>query len=367
MSIKGIPVGTTTPRPDWNQEDPTKADYIKNKPDFDKTITEFGSLLTEVGGVAYDNQREIQRHVNNEDGDNPHGVTCEQIGAITHEDAQSLVDTKPSMEAVANEVQYALDTAGLNGHAYDYENPHQVTAEQVGAVTKDQHDDDIADVTQQLYDTRLEFEERIELEVKQIQSSLDSLDASQIGAAPAGYGLGETSAKANNWNAGYWNMFARSNQNSPDGKWWYGLVCREQTNTGTTTEIAFSVDAGSTVLEARRSRNAGSNWGEWEYVNPPMLDGVEYRTTERYNGKAVYAKLTEIEYDGLHPIEQEIASGVSCVVDARVTKHEGDNISNIVTTGWYLHSYGGGNLVFNSDYSTNSPTTFIVLAKYTKE
>jgi hypothetical protein len=186
-------------------------------------------------------------------------------------------------------------------------------------------------------------------------------------AAPAGYGLGETSSKANNWNAGYWNMFARSNQNSPDGKWWYGLVCREQTNTGTTTEIAFSVDAGSTVLEARRSRDAGSNWGAWEYVNPPMLEGVEYRTTERYNGKAVYAKLTEIEYDALSPIEQEIASGVYCVVDAKVTQYEGDDVSHIVTTGWRLDSYGGGSLVFISDYSSATPTTFIVLAKYTKE
>lgn len=33
MKIKGNTVGTTTPRPDWNQTDPKKADYIKNKPD----------------------------------------------------------------------------------------------------------------------------------------------------------------------------------------------------------------------------------------------------------------------------------------------------------------------------------------------
>lgn len=31
--IIGTPVGTTMPRADWNQTDPTKADYIKNKPD----------------------------------------------------------------------------------------------------------------------------------------------------------------------------------------------------------------------------------------------------------------------------------------------------------------------------------------------
>ncbi len=30
-------------------------------------------------------------------------------------------------------------------------------------------------------------------------------------------------------------------------------------------------------------------WQPWEWENPPMVLGTEYRTTERYNGKAVYA------------------------------------------------------------------------------
>jgi hypothetical protein len=33
--IIGNPVGTTLPKPDWKQNDPTKGDYIKNKPDVD--------------------------------------------------------------------------------------------------------------------------------------------------------------------------------------------------------------------------------------------------------------------------------------------------------------------------------------------
>ena len=37
--IIGTPVGTTMPRPDWNQTDPTKADYIKNKPQVDQTYS----------------------------------------------------------------------------------------------------------------------------------------------------------------------------------------------------------------------------------------------------------------------------------------------------------------------------------------
>lgn len=35
MKIPGIPVGTTAPRPNWNQNDPKKADYIRNKPSFE--------------------------------------------------------------------------------------------------------------------------------------------------------------------------------------------------------------------------------------------------------------------------------------------------------------------------------------------
>jgi hypothetical protein len=34
--IIGTPTVTPAPKPDWNQTDPTKADYIKNKPDIPK-------------------------------------------------------------------------------------------------------------------------------------------------------------------------------------------------------------------------------------------------------------------------------------------------------------------------------------------
>jgi hypothetical protein len=36
------------------------------------------------------------------------------------------------------------------------------------------------------------------------------------------------------------------------------------------------------------------NWNEWEYENPPLLPGVEYRTTERRIEKPVYAKLINV-------------------------------------------------------------------------
>lgn len=52
------------------------------------------------------------------------------------------------------------------------------------------------------------------------------------------------------------------------------------------------------VLHARRLADAdypGCYYrmvdGEKEWLNPPMMEGVEYRTTERHNGLPVYAKL----------------------------------------------------------------------------
>lgn len=35
------------------------------------------------------------------------------------------------------------------------------------------------------------------------------------------------------------------------------------------------------------------NGGVVEWLNPPLLAGIEYRTTERYNGSAVYTKLLD--------------------------------------------------------------------------
>lgn len=41
----------------------------------------------------------------------------------------------------------------------------------------------------------------------------------------------------------------------------------------------------------RWSIDGGATWSEWEYDNPPMVAGVEYRTTERCNGRPIFKKL----------------------------------------------------------------------------
>ena len=48
--IIGITVGTALPKPNFKQDDPTKGDYIKNKPDFDG----LKSQVDEVSGLVGD-------------------------------------------------------------------------------------------------------------------------------------------------------------------------------------------------------------------------------------------------------------------------------------------------------------------------
>lgn len=55
-------------------------------------------------------------------------------------------------------------------------------------------------------------------------------------------------------------------------------------------EVADMSDSNYQGALVRRTMY-GSKAYPWEWVNPPMILETEYRTTERYNGKPVYAKL----------------------------------------------------------------------------
>lgn len=57
------------------------------------------------------------------------------------------------------------------------------------------------------------------------------------------------------------------------------------------TQIAFGVNLNPVNRNAIAVRCyvPGEGFKDWEWFNPPMTLGVEYRTTERYQGKPVYA------------------------------------------------------------------------------
>jgi hypothetical protein len=129
------------------------------------------------------------------------------------------------------------------------------------------------------------------------QPAKPTYTAAEIGAAPAGFGLG-TSPKILTseddidkiWNNGWYTWTTRVPQNAPSvasGVTTYGYLFVN----GITQSIA-SVHAGVNNVILTRSK-IGGDIGAWEWVNPPMQLGVEYRTTERYMGKPVYVKLVD--------------------------------------------------------------------------
>jgi hypothetical protein len=110
--------------------------------------------------------------------------------------------------------------------------------------------------------------------------------------APMGFGLG-TDCVWIDWNNGTENGFYRGTANSPDGYAWYGYAIK---STGDyIVQHAFTVNtAHGFATHCVRVKNV-DKWEPWEYVNPPMISGVEYRTTERFLGKPVYTKLWSVE------------------------------------------------------------------------
>lgn len=57
-------------------------------------------------------------------------------------------------------------------------------------------------------------------------------------------------------------------------------------------QIAYNLRDNKDIITAMRQNYVGT-WQPWEYTNPPMELGTEYRTTERYLGKPLYKKLIE--------------------------------------------------------------------------
>ena len=130
------------------------------------------------------------------------------------------------------------------------------------------------------------------------------ITAAMVGAAPTGYGLGgfAVPVPGNNLDtlkANGWYYCADSTAGGPSGYplgnavvevsagWAYSPV-HQTLHFGTAGRQPFTIK--------RYWNNATNAWVDWEWINPPMLAGGEYRTTERYKGKAVYTKLINFGY-----------------------------------------------------------------------
>ena len=114
--------------------------------------------------------------------------------------------------------------------------------------------------------------------------------------APAGFGLGTSNPRhiddANNALESGWYYLDASTLNGPESAEYSNVMLVLTRNSNPqTVQVSFNVT--DLAFELRRVCTNGV-WSPWEWVNPPMQLGVEYRTTERYNSKPVYVKTVDL-------------------------------------------------------------------------
>ena len=132
-----------------------------------------------------------------------------------------------------------------------------------------------------------------------------------LGVAPSGYGWGETQTSYNPPNGDPDKVdrtcvFSCSQGGIPRGGVWRGVAHFQNANNG--QMVLRSYTNGDGVV-ARRYKIDGE-WKPWEYENPWMTPGTEYRTTELWNGKPVYTKT--INYGKLAASGTQLSIPLGC-------------------------------------------------------
>lgn len=182
--------------------------------------------------------------------------------------------------------------------------------------------------------------------------------------APGGFGLGTAAATATDLNqtvlSGWYSCAGSSN--GPSSNFYGWLLVSSRTGAGG----MIRQDAWSALAQPDHfARYAVDGvWTPWEYVNPPMRLGVEYRTTERYDSKPVYAKAVNF---GALPANssKSVAHGISDM--ARCFEVVGSyGVQNLVGEA-AVTAIGANteNIMIATDRNLSAETA-IVLMKYTK-
>lgn len=199
--------------------------------------------------------------------------------------------------------------------------------------------------------------------------------AADVGAAPDGYGLGTKCTNVESLdtiNVNGWYAFI--GDIAPDNAGWW---------------VAFYTMSGSmgNLLAFKngfiaQKKKYYDTWGDWEWLNPPMQIGVEYRTTERFNGKPVYAQLVNcgaLEARTMKTVILKIP--VDWVVSC--TGMQGPNTNRHRQASPFYYNNGSVEVVFYCSaeayhyetednlyvylYATQATTASYALVKYTKE
>ena len=349
----------------------------------------FNWFWSKVIKIVTELQSKFGAHADNKE--NPHGVTATQVGLDkVNNTPDSEKSVKFASEAgVGRKVKYPLHlrfnggkTENVDYFVYDGEVSASIniTPEKIGAA-EEEHSHSYADIegrenikTEYLADAistdGIEYTATIEgitelyngLTVTIIPNmtstkaavnfNLNGLGAKNIRAKINGYNSGNSGtlaafaswigenvpltiqyiSKFDNWQT---VDFSR-----PSASGLYGSVDVEQGGTGAATaenarknlEVAQAVE--DATYEGCYYRMAEGLLGEEkEWINPPMMDGVEYRTTERYHGNAVYTYQVSLDDNAINSLN----SDNSCTFT-----DEHLQVTTMLSSSGMLMDYGSG-------------------------
>ena len=182
------------------------------------------------------------------------------------------------------------------------------------------------------------------------------------GVARAGYALGSTLNTVSDANTLVAFGCYATKVNTPTGDWCTILHIPYGENNATQYAKIGEGDDYKKECVAKRDKISG-NWKPWEWVNPPMQLGVEYRTTERYFGKPVYTQVISIGAigSGSGNVEHGIPD-ISVVVDLIGTNSYGPTLN---THPYMTVFYANSQYVRWETTQAISGTSYAVL-RYTK-
>lgn len=201
---------------------------------------------------------------------------------------------------------------------------------------------------------------------------------SNIGAAPSGFGWGEelprlvsTAAEVDAITANSIVRYANDLTNLVDGDvssyTRYAIVVTYTVNETDKAQDVYCFGGGVHGDVMLHRGRFGNTWLPWEWVNPPLLLGVEYRTTERYLGKPVYVKAVNL---GVLPnnAEASVTFGNAATLAFAVTAHAliGDSTSYTLPVLDQAIVWAGGATVYIKTTTDYSAWTGVATVKYTK-
>lgn len=131
--------------------------------------------------------------------------------------------------------------------------------------------------------------------INELDAELEDIDTTLQNKAPAGYGLGTTPKKITDWNDAKldgWYCSDIGALNSPDSNmYFFGIVYNANNPEVFVQEVWHFPNVDKVYHWQRFYYPVVGNGTPWEWIDPPMYEGVVYRTTERHLGNPVYKKM----------------------------------------------------------------------------